>query len=218
MDDIARAQDVGDLWTPTDEPYDHWRQGEKWLSHYVGDHAGVWYASFRDPHKPQSKTRIVKGARVLSPSMLADFKARYPEKLDNVKAKFRELELHIRPDGVAYPKIRGRLANAITYFQQEIESVRASFERNNHARFRPRMARARNVLDTNDPVVKLERLFAELLFQLDELRQCAKQNSYAYTLEDLVNIYAALDELADKLVRNAKGQSTLERQFGLNNI
>jgi hypothetical protein len=186
------------MWTPTDAPYDRWRRGAKWERHYVGDHAGVWYVSVRDPERKQSKRQPT--------TLLEDFKALYPKRLDAVRSKFNELAIHIE----AHPEIERRVERMARYFREEIEILRASFERNCNGRYR--IATAKDICNLGNPVVILEGLFAELLFQLDQLRNCAKQNSYTYTLEDLVDIYASLDDLADKLIRYSKGYTAVEWQ------
>lgn len=102
--------------------------------------------------------------------------------------------------------------------ETELRAVQASFERGWNWRF---------VLTFTDdvpagfpvkgnPLVKLEWALAHFLFQLEELRNGAKEDNYAYTVTQLRYIYACLHSLVDEGVGNIKSEphTTVEGEIG----
>lgn len=165
--------------------------------HYEGnrvDPDGVWLIRRRNPHSRSPGTQR---------TLAEDFDFIAPDRFLLTIEAFVELNKEIprMPD-------RRKRAEIIKTVRDEIDVVRRSFERANNHPFRIHLTDEVHS-ETDDYMYSLECNAAKLFFQFDQLRNCAKQDSRAYTVEQLQTIYSVLGRLFEQFVRNIESEFDL---------
>lgn len=172
-----------------------WTWDRKEGTHYEGnrvDPAGIWLIRRRDPHsKSPGTTR----------TLAEDFDFVATNRFLLVIEAFLELNRAMSGGHNVWQK--RRRADIIAAVREEIEVVKRSFERANNHPFRLHLTDDVRLTDYD---YELECKAAKLFFQLDQLRNCTKQDSRAYTIEQLQTIYSILLRLLDHFVWNIEGK------------
>ena len=189
-----------------------WRWDEEEGKHYEGDHIrpnGVWLARFRDPYSRNPDSR----ADAKRYNLQEHFERVASSRLLLLEEAFGDL---IRAKNSYRRFIKPKLHKQIHLtLLEEAAVVRRSFERANNHPFRVHITD--EVLEKENEVMSdLEIRAAKVFFQLDQLRNCAKQDSYAYTVVQLSHIYSIIGRLIDHFARDVEGDShvRIERKIG----